>query len=484
MILERNMEMIDVIIPTYKRSEKLPNLIKSFKKNSSQARLLFVINIQDEDTRNKLERLGAEFITCNGEYVECINFAVKETDNPFIFCGADDILFTKNWDKKLLKVMEDEKIMVTGGLDDWIISKSGVHISHPLVRRSYLGQSYWNATTDDLYCPEYIHYQCDIELEQLAHTKGVLEVCTTCEIPHHHYVNGKSQDDHTYTRSRNNNIVKDTKTYEKRKHNFEYYDVEGMNMGIVQPSPYQRKRLSIVMPIWNCKRYVQMTIDSLIENTLNKYELILIDDNSTEFNAHELLPKLASKCLKNGFTQVRVICNTSQKYCNANWNKGVKEATGDYIAIINSDIEFQKQDWDSYLIKNIDEGVELANPYEANHVYTKPYGMPPINSFLQKYNIRGCCFMMSKDLVKRVFPIPKQLIHWFGDNWIALGAKSYSYERKVVVYHYISKSGEKVDQLKFWNIVYNDCLEYEKLTKENIEPIKQKCIDRIKENGG
>jgi glycosyltransferase involved in cell wall biosynthesis len=197
-----------------------------------------------------------------------------------------------------------------------------------------------------------------------------------------------------------------------------------------------------------------------------------------------LLPKLASKCLKNGFTQVKMICNASQKYCNTNWNKGVKEATGDYIAIINSDIEFQKQDWDSYLIKNIDGGVELANPYEQNHVYNKPYGMPPINSFLQRYNIRGCCFMMSKELAKRVFPIPKQLTHWFGDNWIARGAKSYCYDRKVVVYHYISKSGEKVDQLRFWNIVYNDCLEYEKLTKDYIEPIKQKCIDRIRENGG
>lgn len=480
MILERDMkEMIDAIIPTYKRSDKLANLIKSFKTNSSQARLLFVINLKDEDSRNILEKLGTEFITCNGEYVECINSAVQETDNPFIFCGADDILFTKNWDKKLLKVMEDEKVMVTGGIDDWTISKSGVHVSHPLVRRSYLGQSYWNATTNDLYCPEYIHYQCDIELEQLAHTRGALKVCDTCEIPHHHYVNGKSQDDYTYTRSRNNNIIKDTKTYNERRHNFEYYDVEGMNMGIAQPSAYQRKRLTIVMPIWNCKRYVKQTVESLIANTLNKHELILIDDHSTEFDGNELLPYLATKCLKNGFSDVKWVVNKQQRYCNYNWNKGMELATGDYIAIINSDIEFKRENWDEYLIKHIDEGVELANPYESNHVIPKPYGMPPINSFLENYNIRGCCFMMSKELMKRIFPIPKTLVHWFGDNWIARGAKSYVYERKVNVYHYISKSGEKVDQLKFWNMVYQDCFEYEKLTGEPVEPIKEKCLNQI-----
>ena len=468
--------MIDVLIPTYKRPQKVRFLIENIKKTSSKISPLFIIHPSDTETEQILIEKNQNYIKTFLEYIGCINLGVKKTSNPFIFCGADDIEFTKDWDLKLLKVMKDKKIMVTGGTDDWTVSQSGVHISHPMVRRTYLDYgAYWNATSKDLYSPEYKHYQADIELEQLAHFRGVIKVCKNCTIHHHHYVNGKTQIDETYTKSRDKHIKNDTDIYLKRKQYFEFYETNALHSG--KAIKLDKKRHSIIMPIWNCKEYVLKTVKSLIEKTKHKYELIMIDDNSTEFNGKALLQTLKEEAYKGGFTDVKIFANNSQKYCNFNWNKGVENATGDYISIINSDIEFLTDEWDDYLIENIDLGYELVNPYEQNKNYQEAFGIPFQNYFLNINHIKGCAFMMSRKFVNENFPIPPQLVHWFGDTYLSDKLKHTMFDIRVVVYHHGSKSSSKLNNKFFWKLVYKDCLEYEK-----IKPKGNTILENIKNN--
>ncbi len=208
-----------------------------------------------------------------GEYVKAINYGYTNTTEPFIFCGADDIMFSKDWDLKLLKVMEDKTINVTGGVDDWACSKSMVHISHPMLRRSYCQEqgTSWGGDTAELYFSGYKHYQCDIEMENVALNRGCLKVCPDCFIDHIHFVNGKASHDFTYDNSKNNHFANDTNTYQARCSAFEMYDrVEVTAHGRPTPSKYQREKLSIVMPIWNCKDITLLTLKSVIEKTKNK----------------------------------------------------------------------------------------------------------------------------------------------------------------------------------------------------------------------
>jgi hypothetical protein len=469
--------MIDILIPTYKRPEKIRLLIENIKKTSTKATPLFIIRPDDKETEKILINKKAKYLKTFLEYMGCINLGVKKTSKPFIFCGADDIEFTKDWDLKLLEVMKDEKIMVTGGIDDWTVSQSGVHTSHPLVRRTYLGQSYWNATTNDLYCPEYNHYQGDIELEQLAHYKNVIKVCKDCIIHHNHYVNGKATEDTTYTVSRDKHIKNDTETFLKRKANFEFYDVGALHSG--KAIKLDKKRHSIIMPIWNCKNYVIKTVKSLVEKTKYKYELIMIDDNSTEFDGSKLLNKLKLIAYQGGFCSVKILANNSQKYCNYNWNKGVELATGDYISIINSDIEFETAEWDDYIIENLDMGYQLVNPYERNKNFTTPFGIPPQTYFLNINHIKGCCFSMTRKFADSVFPIPKELVHWFGDTYISDKLRDTMFDIRVVIFHHGSKSSSKVNNKFFWELVYKDCLEYEKIKPEG-NTIKQIMENNLK----
>ena len=44
-------------------------------------------------------------------------------------------------------------------------------------------------------------------------------------------------------------------------------------------------KISIVVPIYNVEEYLEQCIESLINQTYNNLEIILIDDNSTDHSA-------------------------------------------------------------------------------------------------------------------------------------------------------------------------------------------------------
>jgi glycosyltransferase involved in cell wall biosynthesis len=237
------------------------------------------------------------------------------------------------------------------------------------------------------------------------------------------------------------------------------------------------------MPIWNCEKYVRSTLDSLIKQTKHKYELIMIDDKSTDFDGVELLRELKEIAYDGGFTQVITKVNKKQKYTNANWNKGVELATGQYIAIINSDIDFLTEEWDDYLIENLDFGYELANPYQVDRVYNEiAYAKAPFPDVQRFLDIRGACFMMSQKFALSTFPIPKQFIQWAGDNYIASKARDVIFDIRVEIYHHISKSGEKVDQQKFWTMVEKDVENWIEYSGDfTAEKILENCKKRLKQ---
>lgn len=469
---------IAVLIPTFGRVHKLKELVRNFNKYSKVSNLYFIAETTDFDTTEWLKNSNLKHFVVSGEYVEAINYGYKHTSEPFIFCGADDIEFTKDWDIKLLKNFEDENIHVTGGVDDWVCSRAGIHISHPLIRRSYIKNqgSCWGQK-DVIYYPGYKHYHCDIELEQLAWTRGCIKVDTTVTIKHNHFVNQKVEQDATYKRSYQM-LSGDTKLYEQRKPNFAYWLTTSIHQGKKIPSPYRKKRLSIIMPVWNCKEYVDKTVDSLIKNTLHKYEIIVIDDCSTEFGK-EYLKELEEK-LSQCFINVVVLRNKEQKYCNYNWNKGVSLATGDYIAIINADIEFETEEWDDFLIENIDLGYELASPFQSDRVYPdKPYMLPKPPDVCSRQHLRGACFLMSRPFANKVLNIKTKCKHWFMDNLIGDLADTWIFDIRVSIYHYISKSGEKINQFNFWTMIAEDVKNYVKETGNEQPEIARTCRKNI-----
>ena len=89
--------------------------------------------------------------------------------------------------------------------------------------------------------------------------------------------------------------------------------------------------VSIIIPIYNLEKYIPKCLDSIINQTYKKLEIILINDNSTD-NTHQVL-ELYSK-LDN---RILIINNNKNIGVSASRNIGLSIATGEYIQFIDGD---------------------------------------------------------------------------------------------------------------------------------------------------
>lgn len=92
--------------------------------------------------------------------------------------------------------------------------------------------------------------------------------------------------------------------------------------------------ISVLIPAYNHEKYVQETIKSVIEQTYNNIELIVIDDGSKD-STFEKINELKSQCEKR-FVSVDFKTQENQGVCNT-LNNLIKLANGEYVFIIASD---------------------------------------------------------------------------------------------------------------------------------------------------
>lgn len=100
-------------------------------------------------------------------------------------------------------------------------------------------------------------------------------------------------------------------------------------------------KFSIVIPSYNSAKYTEKLIKSILNQTYTNYEIIFVDDVSTDDSV-----KIAKKLLKKPH---KVIELKSKRLSGGARNVGICEATGDYIVCIDSD------DWlkDDYVLEDI-----------------------------------------------------------------------------------------------------------------------------------
>lgn len=92
----------------------------------------------------------------------------------------------------------------------------------------------------------------------------------------------------------------------------------------------KRKRFSIVMPVYNNEKYFPLAVKSVTDQDYPDWELIIIDDGSTDCT-----PSIADEMAKED-ARIKVIHQTNQ-WIYASFNRGVAEAKGEYVYIVNSD---------------------------------------------------------------------------------------------------------------------------------------------------
>ena len=88
-------------------------------------------------------------------------------------------------------------------------------------------------------------------------------------------------------------------------------------------------RISVVMPVYNCRQYIEESVNSIITQTYSDFEFIIIDDCSAD-GTYEYLKSLIDP-------RIKLVRKPQNSGIIVSLNLGLQMANGEYIARMDSD---------------------------------------------------------------------------------------------------------------------------------------------------
>jgi len=118
------------------------------------------------------------------------------------------------------------------------------------------------------------------------------------------------------------------------------------------------KLVSIIVPVYNIKKYIRETMDCVRAQTYPHWELLLVEDGSQDGTAEEI----AAYIRETGEERIRLLKQaTNMGAANAR-NRGLKEACGRYISYLDAD--------DLWLPEKLERELAFLQEKEAAFVFT------------------------------------------------------------------------------------------------------------------
>ena len=112
-------------------------------------------------------------------------------------------------------------------------------------------------------------------------------------------------------------------------------------------------KISVIVPIYNVEKYIRQCLESIVNQTYRNLEIIVVNDG-TKDNSMQIVEEFLSD------KRIKVINRENYGVASAR-NKGIEEATGEYISFVDSD-DYIKYDMYEILVKNLqDEDILIFN---------------------------------------------------------------------------------------------------------------------------
>ncbi|TRO67361.1 glycosyltransferase family 2 protein [Christiangramia sabulilitoris] len=89
--------------------------------------------------------------------------------------------------------------------------------------------------------------------------------------------------------------------------------------------------VSVIMPAYNSEAFIAESIQSVLDQTYSNWELLIIDDASTDST-----PSIIQEFLGKDY-RIRFLKNSTNRGTHHTRNKGIKAAQGDFIAFLDAD---------------------------------------------------------------------------------------------------------------------------------------------------
>ena len=186
--------------------------------------------------------------------------------------------------------------------------------------------------------------------------------------------------------------------------------------------------ISIAMATYNGAKYLREQLDSLFNQTIQDFELVVCDDCSTD-NTWQILESYATNNSK-----MRIVENDKNLGFKGNFEKAIRLCEGDYIALCDQD-DIWLPDHLSVLLDAMDDEIQIVcgecffvDEYGQDlgfkHGYLYGLDYKPTNSmdiarhiFLNIGSVQGTAMLIKRDFFNWALPIPKETV--YHDCWFA-----------------------------------------------------------------
>ena len=112
-------------------------------------------------------------------------------------------------------------------------------------------------------------------------------------------------------------------------------------------------KISVIVPAYNAEDYLSETLDSLVNQTFKDFEVVIVNDGSTD-KTQKIIDKY---CLK--YSNFRSVTQHNSGVSEAR-NKGINIATGDYLAFLDSDDLYTPQALEKLYEAAMENNAELV----------------------------------------------------------------------------------------------------------------------------
>jgi len=202
-----------------------------------------------------------------------------------------------------------------------------------------------------------------------------------------------------------------------------------------------KPKISIIVPIYNMEQYLSRCLDSLLEQELKDFEIVTINDGSTD-NSLQIIQSYADKDKR------ITIINKDNQGVSAARNEGIEIAKGDYIGFVDPD------DWiDPRMYK---EMLQIAEKGQIDIVMCSYFREFGAHSKEKTYDLPNLTFFYNNDVknyltrrlvgpLKREISNPELLDAW-GTVWSKL-YKAELIKRNTIHFIDLSEIGSNEDTL-------------------------------------
>lgn len=115
------------------------------------------------------------------------------------------------------------------------------------------------------------------------------------------------------------------------------------------------KLVSIIIPTYNSEKYISETISSILEQSYKNFELIVINDGSTD-NTKDIIDIFCKQ------DDRITLINKNNSGVSDSRNKGLEQSIGEYISFVDSD--------DIWLKNNLELKIKALNSNKVDGVYS------------------------------------------------------------------------------------------------------------------